>query len=91
MKIKANDDKVYDVPDNPVWHSGPPPETGWRPASLLKNIESIRWWDGLKWSVESKPHAPSFSAQLSAQIKENTRAQKIIQLADRWWLKGGSA
>lgn len=35
---------------SPKWNSGPPPSIGWWPASLARNPEALRWWDGKRWS-----------------------------------------
>ena len=32
------------------WFSGPPPSLGWWPASMMRNKDSLRWWDGHEWS-----------------------------------------
>ena len=90
MKIKANDCKVYDVPDNPKWNSGPPPELGWWPASLSMNVKLLRWFDGEKWSQPVYISANQFDAEQAADIK-TTIGIENIKWSDRWWLKGGSA
>lgn len=32
------------------WHKGPPPSIGWWPASITRNVDFYRWWDGSRWS-----------------------------------------
>lgn len=34
----------------PVWHKGQPPSVGWWPASIARNENCLRWWDGECWS-----------------------------------------
>lgn len=34
----------------PVWRSGPPPSLGWWPASLSRDVNVLRWWNGRTWS-----------------------------------------
>lgn len=36
------------------WHKGPPPHVGWWNASILKNTDIWRWWDGINWSESTK-------------------------------------
>lgn len=33
-----------------VWHCGPPPHVGWWNASVGKNPNTWRWWNGTTWS-----------------------------------------
>jgi hypothetical protein len=33
-----------------VWHKGPPPHAGWWEASVSRNRNVWRWWDGKRWS-----------------------------------------
>ena len=37
---------------NVVWNTGAPPSIGWWPASLSRNLTTIRWWDGKTWSTD---------------------------------------
>lgn len=32
------------------WHSGPPPSVGWWPASVIRDEDALRWWNGKVWS-----------------------------------------
>lgn len=34
-----------------IWHKGPPPHVGWWNASINREPNRWRWWDGKKWSV----------------------------------------
>jgi hypothetical protein len=36
------------------WFKGPPPSIGWWPASLMQDKTIVRWWNGNRWSLESK-------------------------------------
>jgi hypothetical protein len=33
------------------WFKGPPPSIGWWPASRLRLSDTLRWWNGKKWSL----------------------------------------
>ena len=35
-----------------TWNQGPPPFPHWWNASYFKNINTWRWWDGQRWSVD---------------------------------------
>lgn len=39
----------------PKWHHGPPPSVGWWPTRASWG-ESLRWWDGSRWSVGAFEH-----------------------------------
>jgi hypothetical protein len=32
------------------WHKGPPPSIGWWPASVNRDENILRWWNGQYWS-----------------------------------------
>ena len=86
MKIKANDGKVYDVPDYPNWCSGPPPDVGWWPASRIGDAVALRFWNGHHWSEVAKPNYDKLDAAYFA--KQKSSEQQEIRWAPRWWLKG---
>ena len=47
------------------WNSGPPPHVGWWNASVCKNPEGWRWWNGQHWSRVSLsgPHENRITPQ----------------------------
>jgi hypothetical protein len=34
-----------------TWRKGPPPSIGWWPASMNRDPEVLRWWNGKWWSA----------------------------------------
>jgi hypothetical protein len=52
-----------------TWHKGPPPSIGWWPASISRDRDAIRWWDGKFWSVPCYKGEKPWSIKLSAGIK----------------------
>jgi len=38
-----------------VWLDGPPPHVGWWNASLNREADNWRWWDGNVWSFPAFP------------------------------------
>ena len=66
------------------WHKGPPPSIGWWPASMDKNPEVIRWWDGTHWSAAVFPEFPASKAAYWAKVKVG--APVWLEWTDRWWL-----
>ena len=84
MQISANDRKIYTLPKNPKWRSGPPPSIGWWPASVSWFQESLRWWDGEVWSISVNRYETSRAAGKAAQHKE-AGAMPFIEWTDRWW------
>lgn len=67
-----------------VWHSGPPTEIGWWPASYAGDPESIRWWDGKDWSRSAYPNEAAVMAAYYARLKASN--QTDIKWTERWWL-----
>lgn len=48
------------------WHSGPPPSVGWWPASICKDKQAVRWWNGVYWSEPAWPDtSPSWAATMA--------------------------
>ena len=87
MKTKANDGKVYKIPDDPVWRNGPPPEEGWWPASSGGEPRCLRWYTKAndQWSRPAYPNNTAVEAGIIANIP--TAWQEEIKWANRWWLK----
>lgn len=44
-----NDITFLELDDRP-WFDGPPPSSGWWPASINRRDEVLRWWNGIEWS-----------------------------------------
>lgn len=65
------------------WHKGPPPSIGWWPASCAKNINSIRWWDGKRWSLNADPSMTKAQAAHFAEFKDFL--DENIRWTKRWW------
>ena len=54
-----------------TWHKGPPPSIGWWPASISRDRDAIRWWDGEFWSAPCYKGEKPWSIKLSAGIKDS--------------------
>lgn len=52
------------------WNSGPPPSIGWWPASIRRDPNYLRWWDGLAWSCAAPINATADRVVLSASRPE---------------------
>ena len=76
--------KTYKLPKNPLWHEGPPPEIGWWPASIGRNAECLRWWNGEFWSDYVSPKDSKDYAVLSAARKAYAY-QRGIEWSRQWW------
>jgi hypothetical protein len=74
-----------DIP--PKWRKGPPPEIGWWPASMYRSKSTIRWWNGVCWSVPVDWGATSRQAEVCARVFADGDIQGDIEWTDRWWLK----
>ena len=60
-----------------VWISGPPQHIGWWNASIVRDDDGWRWWDGEYWSwVVFKGESPRIAAE-RATIKATN--QKLIE------------
>jgi hypothetical protein len=84
MEIKANDGKIYKLPENPKWRSTNPPEIGWWPASLYSNILAIRYWDGQGWSYALSPRHTETLAEKVISMEKSMDVN--VRYSDRWWL-----
>lgn len=50
-----------------VWRKGPPPHVGWWNASVQRDHEAWRWWDGKRWSNAAfKGDRPKSVAEMAA-------------------------
>jgi hypothetical protein len=79
--MKPDYDKVGKGP----WRSGPPPSVGWWPASLSKDKEVLRWWDGKHWGVLTWRAISADLAAHKATIRDDHQVSiKWRQRAD-WW------
>lgn len=50
-----------------VWRDGPPPHIGWWNASLIKDVDAWRWWNGVGWSEACFPEYGAKEAALNAK------------------------
>ncbi len=64
-----------------TWRKGPPPSIGWWPASIYRIPDSLRWWDGERWSVPAYPEDSVHQA--SAYAKSPATCQHEIEWTDR--------
>ena len=61
-----------------VWLDGPPPHVGWWNASLNREADNWRWWDGNVWSF---PVRPTSSISL---VMEAARVPSLFQPGMQW-------
>ena len=60
-----------------VWLSTRPKKKGWYMASVYRNPDCWRWWDGTQWSIDVFSHR---SAKFAGQrAKKPSRKQLTIQ------------
>lgn len=64
-----------------VWHKGPPRFTGWWNASVQKDEDAWRWWDGKRWSWLAFSWHPAKEAAYAA-VHESMDAS--ISWTDYW-------
>ena len=72
------------------WHSGPPPSIGWWPASILRDKNILRWWNGEFWSLDAWAHFTAQAAAHYAQIKDpHSSSVEWTERPDSWpaWSK----
>jgi len=68
-----------------AWHSGPPPEIGWWPASKYNDSSALRFYDGRWWSETLyMDDSLSMVALLGNKVAHD---QQDIKWTERWWLK----
>jgi hypothetical protein len=64
-----------------TWHKGPPPSIGWWPASLVRDSDALRWWNGSTWSEQVyEGDSPKKAAMLA---KRQGWRQDEIEWTDR--------
>ena len=68
-----------------TWHKGPPPSTGWWPASVVRNKNALRWWDGKYWSDSADPSYTAGEAAWCAKHKVKILRKHDIKWTERWW------
>lgn len=66
------------------WHKGPPPSIGWWPASVQRDPEAIRWWNGHIWSYNARPEESAKVAAQYAAIPTGI-VSNSIEWTNRWW------
>lgn len=65
------------------WRKGPPPCVGWWPASVLRNTQALRWWDGKQWSWAADHGDNAKQAASMSRLRDNRQVH--IEWCDRWW------
>ena len=83
-KIISIHGKLYALPIDPIWRTGSPPDIGWWPATLGRNILALRYWDGQHWS-DSVPPDATLKAIERARRGRSTCANMMVWAA-RWWV-----
>jgi hypothetical protein len=66
------------------WQSSPPPGVGWWPASTDNDAETLRWWDGTRWSIGCHCSRTADESAWAAAQKSNNRPGSIYW-THRWW------
>ena len=61
-----------------TWHKGPPPSCGWWPASVQRDPDVLRWYDGEQWSM------PAERGTLTPASVAATPAPWHMQARIRW-------
>lgn len=64
-----------------VWHKGPPRFIGWWNASIHKDEECWRWWDGSAWSEAAYEE---YSPGLACLTASKTKPNKKVEWTDYW-------
>lgn len=64
------------------WRKGPPPSIGWWPASLVRDSDSLRWWNGAAWSEQAYRGDSPKKAAMLAKWQISWR-QEEIEWTDR--------
>jgi hypothetical protein len=69
------------------WHKGPPPSIGWWPASVVRDANILRWWNGWCWSAAAEEKSSQWGVIVAASKRENLSLQTEIEWTDRpeWW------
>jgi hypothetical protein len=67
------------------WHKGPPPSIGWWPASVQKDADSLRWWDGQRWSASAGRASPVWNVHIAANTPCLTPASIEWTERPEWW------
>jgi hypothetical protein len=63
-----------------TWHKGPPPSIGWWPASRRRNPDTLRWWNGVEWSL---PAESIWTVSLAAEAAKIKTDMTDIEWTDR--------
>lgn len=66
------------------WHKGPPPSVGWWPASVCKDPNAIRWWNGYWWSLTCRPSTPAAFAASAASHPTGATDIEWMDRPDSW-------
>lgn len=66
------------------WFSGPPPSLGWWPASIFKNENTFRWWNGKQWSVAVTKQHTAYAASYRARMLSEVTSIRWKHRPDDW-------
>ena len=68
---------------NRTWHKGPPPHIGWWEASVMRQPQVWRWWDGAQWSIAVDSNA---TGNMAARAASSKTALKVndVEWTDYW-------
>lgn len=64
-----------------TWHQGQPPSIGWWPASVERDPDAFRWWNGTAWSWPAFAHEDWRQVALAASVLSTLQAR--IEWTDR--------
>lgn len=67
---------------NRIWHKGPPPNVGWWNASLNRDKNLWRFWDGESWSGAAAPQ--NSIEEVSRIAKCKSPFSHRIEWTDYW-------
>jgi hypothetical protein len=65
-----------------IWHKGPPPHVGWWNASLGKDCNVWRWWNGREWSHGTG--ANNKKPWITAELIDYSPSSNRIKWTDYW-------
>lgn len=69
-----------------TWKTGAPPSIGWWPASLNRQPDVLRWWDGKVWSAPAYPTMTAKQAACRAAMPSSLPPHidvRLIEYQDR--------
>lgn len=66
------------------WYEGFPKEPGWYPASVRRDPETLRWFNGVNWSVYAYHDWDADKAAFSARLPHE-EGDSTIYWSNPWW------